>query len=138
MHPVLDRPYYSNVKTGEATYKRPESLGIEWKEYWDSEAHRSYWKSEVTNEIVYDNPYEIQENQWYEAKTETNETYYYLWNEQRQVAEEIQWEKPNELLTEEEKRVKEYRKWDEFWSTGDGAPYYLNKETGEITWKRPW
>lgn len=158
MHPALNRPFYVNRDTQEARWERPiEDIGYEYAEYWDYNESKPYWMSSITGEWTYIKPEEYftpeerekahreltaaerqaalddtSNQQWFEAfDEESGRPYYYCWNKFTNTTEEVVWEKPDALRRPEEN-------WDEYYSAIDGASYYVNKNTGESTWKRPW
>ena len=58
---------------------------------------------------------------------------------------EVQWDKPSELMTKEEKESAENKEndevdvpeWLEIWDSGQSTFYYYNQYTGEHTWDKP-
>ena len=54
---------------------------------------------------------------------------------------DVQWEKPRELMTEEEKNADDDKavlpEWLEIWDSGQSTFYYYNQFDGTVTWDKP-
>jgi len=141
MHPVTETPYYVHRESGESTWLRPvEVLGYEFKEYWDFEKSRPYWVSSVNGHIEWEPPEELKgkiateesNEEWQEAvDEETGNPYYFLYNLVTGETRNLTWDRPLEIRGE-------WEKWDEFWSDTEKQPYFVNKISGESSWKKPW